>query len=139
MTGIGLLLFDRLDEADELLTRLVRGHLLLDAGVENMCKGPEQGVDVGHERSAVRLEEMEDCAEDRAVLKKIVAEREGADEDGQDLVQREGTGVLDDHAVDSTNCVVLRAQPCRWTGSRDAVKERLGLGQIWDVLGREVL
>ena len=59
---VRLLLVDRLDEANELLARLI-GHLLIDARVENVREDLEQGVDVGHERGAVRPEEMEDLAE----------------------------------------------------------------------------
>ena len=111
--------------------------MLLDVGTTNVREGLGGGHRrvVKYERGAVRPEEMEDLAEGGAILK-VVAERQH--EDGQDLVQKEGTHVLDDHAVDSTNCVVLRAQSCRWTGNRDAVKERLGLGQNRHVLGREV-
>ena len=72
LNGIGFLLVDRLDEADELLARLI-SHLLVDA--VDVCEDLEEGVDVGHEGSAVCLEEMKDRAEDGPVLKKVVAGR----------------------------------------------------------------
>ena len=112
--------------------------MLLDVGTTNVREGLGGGHRrvVKYERGAVRPEEMEDLAEGGAILK-VVAERQH--EDGQDLVQKEGTHVLDDHAVDSTNCVVLRAQTCRRAGGRDDVKKRLELAQNRHVLRRKVL
>ena len=62
--------------------------------------------------------------------------REGADEDVQDLVQKEDTGVLNDHAADSTSCIVLT---CRMTCSSDDVKEGLEIAQNRHVLRRGIL
>ena len=56
------------------MTRLI-SHLPVDAGAEDVREDLEEGVDVGHEGSAVCLEEMKDRAEDGPVLKKVVAER----------------------------------------------------------------
>jgi len=99
------------DEGDELLARL-GADLLLASVLEDVDKDGDKPVDVGQQDGhdlGVRgrdLEQVEDAAEDDAVLDEVVLERQGLEQDRQDLVERDDVAVLEDDASDGAGSVV---------------------------------
>lgn len=81
---------------------------------EDKGEHSKKSVHEGVQGSAVRVEEVEEGTKDGPVLEVVILQRQGLDEDGEDLVEGDGRGVADNDAGDGASGIVLSVQTrCR--------------------------
>jgi len=100
------------NEGNQLCPCLV-ADLFIVGRIQNGSENRKKVVEVGSKDSRLGLEEVENGAEDGAVFEVIVLEGKGADKDGKNLVQRDGSSTLQNHAGDSASSIVLGIEPGR--------------------------